>query len=227
VRAAQARVGGVGHGRQPLGLKLPQRVDDDALAQRVVARAQVVDRERLHHAFQNLPARDDDLRALLADARHRPPLLRAHRRETLVQLFQLTQRDLGARRLRALLGPSPVAQRAAAQDLADRDDGAGGSGRVLPARARQFPRRSFERGTYLPAQRAQLLPRGRVARDEPLGESDRAELDREEFDRHAVLHQRDFGRAAADVHVDERGALRPRAAVRRGDADEPRLLDAR
>ena len=93
---------GAGYDSTVLRLPLAQAFDDDALAQGEVARAQARYIECLHHAFEYLPTRDDDLRALRTDARHCAPLRHVERSELCVQTFEPAQDDLRARRLRAL-----------------------------------------------------------------------------------------------------------------------------
>src|SRR5438105_3387447 len=102
VDAAQSRVGVVGHGRTRLGLDLAQEVNDDALAQRPVAGAQRVYRERAHRAFEYLTARDDNLRPLRADAVDAAPLRLIRLGHPLVEACEATQDDLRAHGLSAL-----------------------------------------------------------------------------------------------------------------------------
>jgi hypothetical protein len=189
VCAAQARIGHVGHGRACFRSPRAQPFDDDAFAQSEIAGAQDDETERRHHAFENLSARDDDLRALCAQARHAAPLGGGQLREFLIEPGEFAQANLRARRLRTLQLVRVALLRALAQQFAEREDRAGRAGHVRPTLRAQFTRRSFERRADLLAQCAQFFRFDGIAREHAFGETDRAELERIERERQTRAHQ--------------------------------------
>ena len=84
-----------------LGVDLAQAIDQRAFAQGPTARAKRFDVQGTHGAFEDLPARDDDFRSLIADAWESAPLGDAHFTDPRIKSPELSKSDLVTGRSRA------------------------------------------------------------------------------------------------------------------------------
>src|SRR5205823_9258371 len=71
MNAAQTIISNVRRRWERLGFDLAQSIDQHAFAQSPTAGSQHLDVQRPHSAFEDLSARDDDFRSLIADAGER------------------------------------------------------------------------------------------------------------------------------------------------------------
>src|SRR5438105_15612731 len=94
MNAAQAVIGDVRQRRTRLGFDLAQSIDQHAFAQGPTAGSQHLDVQRAHGPFLDLSARDNDVRALIADAGKRAPLCYAHFTASIIQPPELSRCNL-------------------------------------------------------------------------------------------------------------------------------------
>src|SRR5437660_11175903 len=101
MNAAQTIIGDVRQRWTRLGFNLAQTIDQHAFAQGPTARAERFDVQRAHGAFEDLSARDNDFRSLIADAGKRAPFGDAHFTYPRIKPRELSKGDLVTGRPRA------------------------------------------------------------------------------------------------------------------------------
>ncbi len=94
MNAAQTIIGDVRQRWPRLRFDFAQSIDQHAFAQSPTARAQHLDVQRAHPAFEDLSTRDDDFRSLIADARERAPLSDAHFPDPRIKPPEFSKGDL-------------------------------------------------------------------------------------------------------------------------------------
>ena len=94
MNAAQTIISNVRRRWERLGFDLAQSIDQHAFAQSPTAGSQHLDVQRPHRAFEDLSARDDDFRSLIADAGERAPLGDAHFPDSRIKPPELSRGNL-------------------------------------------------------------------------------------------------------------------------------------
>src|SRR5438309_11567451 len=94
MNAAQAVIGDVRQRWTRFRFDFAQSIDQHAFAQSPTARAQHLDVQRAHPAFEDLSTRDDDFRSLIADAGERALLGDAHFPDPRIKPPEFSKGDL-------------------------------------------------------------------------------------------------------------------------------------
>ena len=217
--AAAAHVG-IAIGLCDLLAVLRHVLEDEAFAQGQIAERNLLGAEPAEYGVDQDRARDREVRPPRLEAGHAKPLLQI----TIDERFACTTELFGRNTAVAQRGRCRVPA-LGERDGAEAQDGARRTDDAVEAGAANLIEILAELGVDELVQLAFIARRERIALDEPLGETDDAELEAASELHRGASAPRDLDTAPSDVDDDD--VIAGRAdAVRRGAMDEPCFLGA-